>query len=382
MKQSGRHVRTQGSVSLSAAGGAGGGKQYLAVRILCVVMTGFVSLACLGGAVALGMLRGLLGNIEIVDPNTNSAVVIPPEHIVDQPDPDYGGDTDLSHLSVRGNTASITNILLVGVDNRTDDDYGRSDTNMILSINHKTKTIRLISLMRDTWVQIPGVDYNGDGTDDYTKLNAAYSSGGFPVLQSTIKKNFCLDIPQFAMVDFEAFRVGVDALGGMDIELTATEASWIPKLDPGNPDSFAKNFDGQQVLEPVGTEAGTYHLQGFQVLAYCRLRYIYADSDYSRQENQRIVVGKLLDQIKQSSPATLLTMLSQVFDYVQTNIPRDEIEGKYIIKVFDYLDYTIETEYHVPSASEFSILVLSGMEGLWIDDPTAAVSSLHQYIYG
>ena len=371
------HGKAQKNGKSRVAGG--GGK--LTLKILCIVLVGLVGLGCTGAAVLLGYGRGLLSRIRHEDGSSASApLIFTSDMAVSQPDISVE-PVDPNVIKLRGNTQNVTNIMLIGVDNRGGETYGRSDTNMILSINRANQTIKLISLMRDTWVRIPGLDYNGDGEDDYAKLNAAYSSGGYPLLRETLKKNYLLDIPQYVTVDFSAFDVGVDALGGIDMELTETEAKWIPLQNPGDPDIFARSFDGYQLLEPIGYTAGNYHLEGFQTLAYCRLRYIYADSDYSRQGNQRAVVSKLIEKAKQSSPAALLTLLREVLPYVSTNISQGEIEN-YVVNVFDYMGYGIENDHHVPAGGEFTNLVLSGAEGLWIDDPSMTVSSLHQYIYG
>ena len=346
-------------------------------KLICVIFLGLVGTALILAALGIGLTGNLLSLVNY-QPSSgeNTPMVWNEADTVSQPDEHI----DLSNLEVRGNTDQITNILLLGLDARSDSEYGRSDTMMIASINDSTKTIKLISLMRDTWATIPGRDSNGDGLDDYAKLNAAYSAGGFNLLRKTIKQNYCLDIDKFVAVNFDAFCVAVDAFGGLDVELDDNVVTWIPAEDPGDPDRFAMDHSFRQIREPIGYYGGTYHLQGFQVLSYCRVRYAYADSDFSRQQNQRKVVGLLIDKAKHSSPGDLWSAASGVLPHVTTNLTQGELES-YIVNVLKYSGYTVETEYNLPSAGQFSNLDL-GADGLWINDPESTVKELHEYIYG
>lgn len=285
----------------------------------------------------------------------------------------------LSDIPIQGNTSYVTNFLLLGVDSRETGGNGRSDTNMIVSINSKTKTIKIISLLRDTWVTIPGLDEDGDGVRDYSKLNSAYFNGGFDLLASTIRENFRLEITQYAKVDFDAFRLAVDALGGVDVELTKEEALYIPLEEQPNPDWFAD----PPTVPSIGSEAGIYHLNGHQALAYCRIRKLYSTSDFARQSNQRVVVSKLIEKAKGSSPTALLSMLEDVLPCVTTNIPRSELR-EYALGVLEYAGYSIEMDYSLPDIhkSDWSNKTLSGKgEGLWLEDPAQTVLELHKYIY-
>lgn len=347
-------------------------------KFFCVITLGVLGVTLIGGAVALNFLSdSLLDKINFKTESGDSPIIWNEADSVEQPDVPI----NLANLEVRGDTKNIHNYFLLGIDSRDGSFYGRSDTMMIASVNDTTKKIKLISLLRDTWATIPGMDYNGDGADDYAKLNAAYASGGFELLNKTVKQNFCLDIDEYAAVNFDAFCVAVDAFGGVDIEVDDAAAPWIPLYDPGDPDRFARDFYGNQIREPIGYYGGTYHLEGFQALAFCRVRYCYPNSDFSRQQNQRNVVSALLSTAKSSSPKTLLNVAKEVLPNVTTNMTKKELE-KYIVNVFKYTGYTIENEYHLPQPGEYSDLSLSGSLGLWIEDPETTVRALHEYIYG
>lgn len=350
-----------------------------ALKITCVSLIGLLGTAAIVFATILAVGSDSLLRLPTYMEASESPV--PPtfseSYKVDQPEV----SVNLANLEVRGDTETIHNFFLLGVDSRANDLYGRSDTMMIASVNDSTKTIKLISILRDTWATIPGMDWDGDGTDDYAKLNAAYASGGFDLLNKTVRQNFCLDIDEYVAVNFSGFGAAVDALGGVEVEVDDAAVTWIPKYDPGDPDKFACDHYGNQLREPIGYTGGKYLLNGYQALAFCRVRYCYPDSDFSRQQNQRDVVSALMSKAKSSSPSTLYKVASNVLPAVTTNLSRTEIEN-YIVNVLKYANYKIETEYHLPAAGEYSDLSLSGSLGLWIEDPETTVRELHQYIYG
>lgn len=294
--------------------------------------------------------------------------------------PDYSGyeqddlidytPEDLSKLEVRGNNDYVTNYLLIGCDSRSGE-RARSDTNIILSINDKTKTIKLVSILRDTWVYNPGLG-------GYDRINAAFMYAGFDGLLSTVESNFCLDIDQAVMVDFNSFASAVDALGGIDVDVDEAAASWIPKEDPHNPDSFAKSEDGIQIREPIGYEAGNYHLAGFQALAFCRLRYIYADSDISRQRNQRRVISGLIKTAMQN-PTKIFNVLDAVLaDVTLYRISKGEILS-YVDNATKYLGYKIEMDYEFTYQN---MTTAGGAMVLTLPDQEQQLMNLHEYLYG
>ena len=157
----------------------------------------------------------------------------------------------------------VINILLIGNDSRSEGEDGRSDAMILLSISDKTKKIHMTSLLRDMYVKIPGYDDN--------RLTAAYSYGGAELLMETIEANFDIEINRYVQVNFQAFAGVVDAVGGVDLELSNEEVKWVNAY-----------LDEYNILEerPAGTDylqenlQGMIHLNGPQALAYCRNRYI------------------------------------------------------------------------------------------------------------
>ena len=287
------------------------------------------------------------------------------------------------NVPVRGNTDSVTNVMLLGIDGRKAEGYtARSDTNMILSVNTDTRTIKLVSLLRDTWVTIPGLDFDGDGSDDIAKLNSAFYYGGFTMLSDTIRENFNLDIDRYIAVDFEALEKAIDVMGGIDmevkVELTAEEAGFIPKWSD-DPDRFATPDNPD--LEPLGYEGGIYHLNGQQALAYSRIRNLYLDSDFTRQDNQRRVIEQLLAKAQSMNFGQLTGVLDAVLPYVQTNMSHQELLD-FAVEAMGYSSFEIQSDKSVPHGNgDFTDGWIGDGLGLWLNDIEQSTLELHQYLY-
>ena len=197
----------------------------------------------------------------------------------------------------------VTNILLIGNDSRENGEDGRSDAMILLSISNKTKKIYMTSLLRDMYVEIPGHKDN--------RLNAAYSYGGAELLMQTIEQNFDIHISRYVLVNFEAFANLVDAVGGVDLELTGKEVEYV--------NGYLVEYN---ILlgRPEGTDyfddlsGGMVHLNGPQALAYCRNRYI--GTDFGRTERQR----KVLTEVIHKLPKGVLTNPKGLIDGLMPNL--------------------------------------------------------------
>lgn len=197
----------------------------------------------------------------------------------------------------------VTNILLIGNDSRENGEDGRSDAMILLSISNKTKKIYMTSLLRDMYVEIPGYKDN--------RLNAAYSYGGAELLMETIEQNFDIPISRYVLVNFEAFANLVDAVGGVDLELTGKEVEYV--------NGYLVEYN---ILlgRPEGTDyfddlsGGMVHLNGPQALAYCRNRYI--GTDFGRTERQR----KVLTEVIHKLPKGVLTNPKGLIDGLMPNL--------------------------------------------------------------
>lgn len=345
------------------------------VSILSSLMVVVSVLLMTAGGYVMHAMNLIVGDEEI---DGNYVDSLPP----DDEDPDVSIDTsfnpsdydksEVSKITLRGNTKDVTNLLLLGIDARTMKERGRSDSMIIVTINKKNKTIKLSSLLRDTAVTIPGRDKNGDGQDDYAKLNAAYAYGGFNLLSKTIEQNFRLKIDKYVGVNFVVFPIAVDAMGGIDIYMTAKEASKV--CAPGQ-----KLEDWERGFKKIGTESKVYHLNGYQALQYSRIRHI--DSDFNRTGRQRKVIEQLIVKAKTMSFGTLNTILNQVLPQVATNMSGDELMG-YALNAGSYANYAIDASFHLPENGKYKGWTLpGGGASLRLTDPVESVKSLHEWIY-
>lgn len=226
---------------------------------------------------------------------------------------DAGINTDLADdtlLKMNG----YTNIALFGLDNRESGDYdtGHSDTIIIASINNKTREVRLVSVYRDTYLRI-------DSDDSYSKANSAYYKGGPEQAVKMLNSNLDLNITEYACVDWAALVQAIDALGGVDIEVTAQEAELI--------NAYIFEIDAMMgtTSEAVYGE-GVKTLTGAQATSYARIRKTAGD-DFKRSSRQRIVIEAMLNKAKTASLGTLLEICNVVFDDISTSLELSEILG-------------------------------------------------------
>ncbi len=196
------------------------------------------------------------------------------------------------------NSPLVTNILLLGVDGNANSS-SRSDSMILVSVDFSHAKIKLVSFLRDSWVEIPSKGKKA-------KLNAACSYGGPQLVTDTIEYNFGVDIDHFVMVDFDMFTQIIDRLGGVDVEVTKKEADFI-------------NRTTRQHIE----HGENVHLNGEESLVYCRIRKL--DSDYMRTYRQRKVITALINQVKKSSISKLIETLQSVFPLIQTDMSPGEI---------------------------------------------------------
>lgn len=203
-------------------------------------------------------------------------------------------------------SAMVKNILLIGVDARSDEnaDQTRSDTMMLVSLDTKHRCVKIVSFLRDTWVYIPTLGYD-------QRLNAACSSGGYQGVADAIEYNFGIAIDGYAVADFEMFKVLVDSLGGVEVDVTQEEADEVT--------NHPKRYGN------VTLDAGKYKLSGEQALAYCRIRKI--DTDFARTQRQRTVMSAILNSAKSSNPFKLYKMAYNSAPYIETNLSKAELMG-------------------------------------------------------
>lgn len=219
---------------------------------------------------------------------------------------DLGISTETS-----SNLSKYRNIAIFGVDSRSDD-YGvgnRSDCIIIASINNSTGEIKLISVYRDTYVNI-----KGHGLD---KITHAYSYGEAPLAINTLNKNLDLNIKEFVTVNFDSVAKAVDQLGGVKISVTSEETKYINTYI----DETAK-VTGKAANHI--TQAGTYNMDGVQAVAYSRIRYT-AGGDYKRTERMRTVIEAMFTKLKTKNIAEINSFADKILPCVYTNISSGDL---------------------------------------------------------
>ena len=260
----------------------------------------------------------------------------------------------------------VYNVLLVGVDRRDKTWNGNSDAMILVSINKDKNKVSMVSLMRDTYVDIPGVGYK--------KLNAAYAYGGGPLLCETVTDTFKIKVDRYAAVDFFDLIEIIDLIGGVSLEITAKEAEVANGyiLDMCN----LMGIDGMDYQIP--SEGGYIRCSGVQAVAYARNRYV-GNSDFERTERQRYVIQQLMKEVEQMSLAQMTEKMQNVLQYVTMNIPELEIWSM-LSEVPDILDYEFEMS-RVPYDGMYSTIYVSGQDML-VPDWTETLEILHETIYG
>jgi len=189
------------------------------------------------------------------------------------------------------NSSDVRNILLIGSDTRNADERGRTDSMILLSINSTTKEITMTSFMRDMYVNIKGIDADGNDIDTWSKLNAAYVYGGAELLMDTIEYNFDIAVDDYVYIDFLSFVDIVDAVGGIELDISDEEAEGM-KPPMAEQNKLLGNKKGTDYLDKGGKKL---HVNGNQALAYARLRYV-GNADFQRTERQRTVITKIIEK--------------------------------------------------------------------------------------
>lgn len=272
-----------------------------------------------------------------------------------------GINTDLDKDTIK-TLDGYTNIALFGLDNRSSNQYGtgRSDTIMIASIDNRTKEVRLVSVYRDTCLNIGG--------GQYRKANAAYASGGPKQAVQMLNSNLDLDITEYICVDWAAMVEVIDALGGLDLEITETERKQINK--------YKKDIDEVTgKTTPEVAKAGLVHLDGTQATSYARLRKMAGD-DFKRASRQRIVLQAMMEKAKKADIGTLLSIVNAVVDDISTSLSTDQI----LSLAKDARSYSLVSTTGFPF--DLTTKIVKGADMVIPGDLSTNVTKLHEYLFG
>ena len=276
----------------------------------------------------------------------------------------------------------VINVALFGVDTRdTESLTGNTDSIMILSINTQTKKIKLISIMRDSLVEI-----ENEGSSSFKKINSAYAIGGPELAIKTINQNFNLDISEYATVNFFGMADIIDAVGGIDVELTENEVL------PVSTGVKAINETIRGICVELGVDPNDYyittpgkqHLNGIQAVGYSRIRYVAniwgTNNDQGRTERQRYVMEQLFNAVKGMEKSQYLKLIKALVPCTETSLSVDEI---FSIAMKVMLNSPTMEQSRIP-LDEYQMTAprtLSGVGSYVYFDRDYAAEVVHAFIY-
>lgn len=287
-------------------------------------------------------------------------------------------ETDLQEQDIVTNDQApqmtgYTTYALFGLDNRSRNEKlntENSDTIIIASINNDTKAVKLVSVYRDTLLNVKD--------DTYSKANAAYALGGPAQAVNMLNTNLDLNITDYVSIDFDALVTVVDCLGGLDIPLSYAEIVHMNNYCVETAEETGKSYTPVELPEPKPEDQeaifGTYHLNGVQATSYCRIRYT-ASLDMGRTERQRRVIQMIVDKAKKAGLSTIFDIMDQVFPMVKTSVSKTEI-----LKLIPaMIGYSIDETTGFPQDYKFATVKGSVIVPTTLD---SNVLKLHQFLYG
>lgn len=236
-----------------------------------------------------------------------------------------------------------------------------ADVNMICSVDLESGEIKLVSVFRDTYLNI-------SNKNSYNKINAAYAIGGPEQAVAALNKNLDLNITQYATFNWKAVADAINILGGVDIELSENERSWINAYIT---ETVKETGIGSHQIQ----KAGLVHMDGVQAVAYGRIRY--GDTDYARTERQRIVLQAAFDKVKTADWATVNNIIQTVMPQLATNIDMADL-----IPLARQL-----ANFHIGDTKGFPMARGEARVGKYGDcvipqTLVSNVSELHQFLFG
>ncbi|MBE6749004.1 MAG: LytR family transcriptional regulator [Ruminococcaceae bacterium] len=253
---------------------------------------------------------------------------------------------------------NVVNVLLIGADSRQGTNTGNTDVMMLVSLNKKTKQIKLVSFMRDSYLYI-----EGKNNSYCSKLNAAFSMGGPETLMNTIENNYKIEIDDFVMVNFESFKSIIEAMDGITVDVQKYEAN------------YANNR--YKLSMPYGDGVT---LNGEEALAFCRIRGCDADGDVSRTRRQRQVINAMIDRVRNASISDLNRYLNALLPYIYTGFSKSEILSLGMKAITNGWATYERSELQIPTPETRT----SGSMGswIWVVDYQLAAQTLQYELYG
>lgn len=287
--------------------------------------------------------------------------------IVYDPDEEVGFEDSIDALLIeeREKVSQMRNLLLIGIDARPGEETGRSDTMIIVTLDPEENTIKLTSIMRDLYVEIPGYKNN--------RINAAYVFGGPELLMKTIEANFGVHIENYIAVNFSMLGTLIDAIGGL--RLTVESNYYKDRINAViREDNKVLGIDrGHGLLK----EAGEQLMTGKQAQAYARYRYGTKDGDFGRTVRQREVIMKIFEKLSEMSALQLMRLVIDNASYVYTNLSVADLAA-FAPVLISMKDAGI-SELRLPVDGGFSNKTVAGMSVI-VPDRKKNVSALMEFL--
>ncbi len=247
----------------------------------------------------------------------------------------------------------VKNVLVIGTDTRDpDEERGRSDSMILVSMNSRTHQIYMTSFMRDAYVDIPG--------QGSAKLNAAYSYGGPELLMDTIEENFDVHIDDYVMITFAACAAMIDAVGGVDLEISDREAEAVNEILISEVNEIMGDDREDDLLEG----GGKLKLDGKQALSYSRIRYV-GNADFERTERQRTVMSQVMGKVK-SNPFRLFSVCMGALPKMTTNMSVLSLYGYAVSAPLKLATYDM-AQQRVPADGTYQGADIGGESVLQVD---------------
>lgn len=276
-------------------------------------------------------------------------------------------------------------IAVAGLDSRgaavdeEDDEDGlknsqNSDTIILMCVDHDNKEIRMVSVMRDTWMNLnkPGEDYK------FRKANSAYNVGGPEGMISMLNTNLDLAIEDYVSVDWKVLADVIDILGGLDIEMRNAECIWANDYNKEVSAAQGVEYEPIEYNEEEDDEyREVHHLTGAQAVSYARIRYGGGD-DALRTARQRLVINLMMESVKKS-PEKIPAIIDTAADNITTSLDTNEI----IQLAYNVVTYSMGTSYAYPFELCYGEHVIDAL-GTDVVIPvtlTNNVTELHEYLF-
>lgn len=258
----------------------------------------------------------------------------------------------------------VVNILLCG-EEAIGGGRGRTDSIMIATINSVDNELKLTSIMRDSYVQIPGYTDN--------KINSAYHNGGMSSLIKTIKTNFGIEVDGYVLVNFDSFEKIVDAVGGIDITLDEKEVRYL------NSTNYISDRSNHTLT------VGKNHMNGNQALGFARVRYVMRDGEYgdfARTLRHRTVMQALFQRVQDKSTLELIAMIPKILPMLTTNIEKNDLINYITMGVKVREQNAKIATLNVPVEGAYKITRARGMSIILPEPLSKSVDQMQEFIYG